>query len=110
MKNLIILLLIGLLGCSNKPIISPRSPSINTNGCKWNDITLYGRVRFVNSSPDIRIQYVNAFPDIRVQFVTSFANDCGRWEQVTSFEDFRVQIVNSNPDIRVEIVSNFPGM
>ena len=38
----------------------------------FNGIRLAGKVRVVDSFPDIRVQVVESFPDIRIQFVNSF--------------------------------------
>lgn len=78
--------------------------------CKFKDIPLYGKVKFVESFGDIKIKFVNSFPDIKVQFVTSFPKDCGKWQVVESFPDFTVQVVESFPDLKVETVDSFPGM
>lgn len=78
--------------------------------CEHDGIKLYGKVKFVNSFPDLKIQYVNSFPDLKVKFVSSFPDDCGEWQEVSSFPDFKVQIVKSFPDIKVKVVTSFPGM
>lgn len=78
--------------------------------CTYNDISLYGRVQFVQSFPDIKIEYVDAFPDIRVEFVEAFPDGCGRWQIVEAFPDFTVQIVDAFPDVRVQQVNSFPRM
>lgn len=79
-------------------------------GCKFNDIPLYGKVKFVESFGDIKIKFVESFPDIKVKFVSSFPNDCGKWQIVESFPDFTVQVVESFPDLKVKTVDSFPGM
>ncbi len=78
--------------------------------CKFKDIPLYGKVKFVESFADIKIQFVESFPDIKVKFVESFPNDCGKWQVVESFPDFTVQVVTSFPDLKVKTVDSFPGM
>ncbi|WP_205649727.1 hypothetical protein [Aequorivita ciconiae] len=89
-------------------IISANSP--NQEDCKFKEIPLYGKVKFVESFGDIKIKFVESFADIKVKFVTSFPNDCGKWQVVESFPDFTVQIVESFPDLKVEIVDSYPGM
>jgi len=81
-----------------------------TGDCSFKGIKLQGKVKFVNSFPDIKIQYVTSFPDIKVKFVTSFPDACGKWQVVESFPDFTVQIVTSFPDLKVQQVESFPGM
>ena len=78
--------------------------------CKWENISLYGRVQFVESFPDIKVQIVDAFPDLKVKYVDAFPDDCGKWQIVESFPDFKVQLVESFPDIKIKIVDSFPGM
>ena len=78
--------------------------------CYYKGIKLWGKVKFVESFPDIKIQYVESFPDIKVKFVSSFPDACGKWQVVESFPDFKVQVVNSFPDIKVKVVDSFPGV
>lgn len=78
--------------------------------CEFKGIQLYGKVKFVESFPDIKIQFVESFPDINVQLVSSFPNDCGKWQVVESFPDFTVQVVESFPDLKVKTVESFAGM
>ncbi len=78
--------------------------------CTYKGIALYGKVKFVNSFPDIKIQYVESFPDIKVKFVDSFPDKCGLWQVVNSFPDIKVQVVSSFPDIKVQVVKSFPGV
>ena len=78
--------------------------------CKFNDIPLYGKVKFVKSFGDIKIKFVESFPDIKVKFVSSFPNQCGKWQIVESFPDFTVEVVESFPDLKIKSVESFPGM
>ncbi|HLW33918.1 MAG TPA: hypothetical protein VKX40_16780 [Aequorivita sp.] len=82
----------------------------SNENCEFKKIPLYGKVKFVESFPDIKIQFVESFPDIKVKFVESFPNDCGKWQIVESFPDFTVQVVTSFPDLKVKTVDSFPGM
>lgn len=75
--------------------------------CTFNGITLFGRVQYVTSFPDITVRET-AFPDLRVR-EGSFADECGEWEIVTSFPDFTVEIVTSFEDFGIEY-SSFPGI
>ena len=47
-----------------------------------------GKVKVVDSFPDIRVKTVKSFPDLKVKQVKSFADDCGEWQFVDSFPDF----------------------
>ena len=76
----------------------------------FNGIRLAGKVRVVDSFPDIRVQVVSAFPDLRVQTVDYFPDDIGQWQFVNYGEDFTVQFVDSFPDIRIQFVNSFPGV
>lgn len=72
-------------------------------------IRLWGKVRVVNSFPDLKVQIVDSFPDLKVQQVTSFPDALGKWQFVTSGEDFTVQFVDAFPDIKIKFVNAFPG-
>lgn len=79
------------------------------SSCTFDGIPLYGKVKVVNSFPDIKVKVVSSFEDLDVQTVNAFADDCGKWQFVDSFEDFKVQFVDSFPDITVKFVQSFPG-
>lgn len=76
----------------------------------FNGIRLAGKVRVVQSFPDIRVQVVSAFPDLRVQTVNYFPDNIGQWQFVDYGEDFTIQFVDSFPDIRIQFVNSFPGV
>ncbi len=78
--------------------------------CTYNGTLLAGKVKIVDSFPDIRVKAVARFPDLKVQKVTSFADDCGEWQIVDSFPDFKIQLVDSFPDIEVTWVDGFAGL
>lgn len=103
------LILFGTLLSSSSHYSHKENKGFNAKACKFNEISLYGKVQFVESFPDIKIQFVESFPDIKVKFVSSFPNECGKWQVVNSFPDIKVQIVESFPDIKVKIVESFPG-
>lgn len=71
---------------------------INRDGY-FKNIRLAGRVRVVDSFPDLKVQVVSSFPD-----------DIGEWQFVDYGEDFTIQFVDSFPDIRIEFVDSFPGV
>lgn len=76
----------------------------------FNGIKLCGKVKVVDSFPDIKVQVVNSFPDLKVQKVTSFPDKIGKWQFVDSFPDFTIQFVTSFPDIKIQYVNAFPGL
>ncbi|MBP3730144.1 MAG: hypothetical protein J6I40_01575 [Mailhella sp.] len=76
----------------------------------FNGIRLAGKVKVVESFPDIKVQVVNSFPDIDVQVVNAFPDAVGKWQMVENFPDFTIQFVNSFPDIKVRFVNAFPGV
>lgn len=76
----------------------------------FNGIRLAGKVRVVQSFPDIRVQVVSVFPDLRVQTVNYFPDNIGQWQFVDYGEDFTIQFVDSFPDIRIQFVNSFPGV
>jgi hypothetical protein len=78
--------------------------------CTFRGIKLAGKVKVVDSFPDIRVKAVSSFPDVKVKKVTSFADECGEWQFVDSFPDFKIQYVDSFPDVEVAWVDSFPGL
>jgi len=95
--------------CSTVGYSNPDDPEI-TDDCHWKGLPLYGKIKFVESFPDVKIKFVESFPDIKVKFVTSFPDKCGEWQVVESFPDLKVKVVESFPDIKVKIVESFPGV
>ena len=83
---------------------------VDSGACTAKGIKLYGKVKVVESFPDLRVQVVESFPDLNVQVVTSFPDKCGKWQFVDSFPDFTIQYVESFPDIKVKFVKTFPGV
>jgi len=82
---------------------------INFENCTFNGFPLYGKIKFVESFPDIKVKVVESFPDIKIKLVQNFPNDCGQWKIVENFPDVKVQLVESFPDVKVKFVENFPG-
>lgn len=89
-------------------------PSENLSKCESDctskGITLKGKVKVVESFPDLKVRIVNSFEDIDVKNVSSFPDDCGEWQFVESFPDFTIQFVESFPDLTIKFVDSFPGM
>ncbi len=82
---------------------------INSDGY-YKGIRLAGKVKVVDSFPDIKVQIVDSFPDLKVQVVDSFPDKICQWQFVDSFPDFTVQFVTSFPDIKIKYVNSFPGL
>ena len=91
-------LCLGLLLVAAFPCIAGAATPINSAGY-YKNIKLCGKVKVVDS-----------FPDLKVKVVQSFPNHIGEWQFVEYGEDFRVQFVDSFPDIKIKYVSSFPGV
>ena len=106
MKNLLAFAL-ALIICA--ATTSAFASPISVDGC-FKGIKLCGKVRIVNSFPDIKVQVVDSFPDLKVQKVSAFPDRLGEWQFVNSGEDFTIQFVDSFPDIKIKFVDSFPGL
>jgi len=82
---------------------------INFDNCTFKEFPLHGKIKFVDSFPNITVQIVESFPDLKVKVVNSFPDDCGEWQIVESFPDVKVKIVDSFPDLKIKFVESFPG-
>jgi len=71
---------------------------------------LHGKVKIVDSFPDLKVKIVDAFPNLEVKIVDSFPDECGKVKIVKDFPDVKVQIVDAFPDITIKIVDAFPGV
>lgn len=106
-NKIFLVLVFTLIYCSDS--YSQKKPIIDFDSCTFNGIQLYGKVKFVDSFPDIKVQIVDSFPDLKVKIVDSFPDECGEWKIVDSFPDIKVKIVDSFPDIKIKFVKSFPG-
>ena len=52
-------------------------PAVNPVVVDFHKLDHAGKVKVVDSFPDIRVKVVRSFPDIKVKKVRSFADDCG---------------------------------
>ena len=95
--------------CLNVLSYSQDKNIIDFETCTFNDFPLNGKVKFVDSFPDITVQVVESFPDLKVKIVTSFPDDCGEWLIVDSFPDIKIKLVDSFPDLKIKFVESFPG-
>ncbi len=111
MKNVIknILFVIILVITFAGDFVAQDKNKIDFENCSYNGFTLHGKIKFVDSFPDIKVQIVESFPDIKIKIVSSFPDDCGEWQIVESFPDLKVKIVDSFPDIKIKFVESFPG-
>ena len=100
------------------PYFAPAEPDavrnyvedIDSSKCTCRGIKLYGKVKVVESFPDLKVKVVESFPDLKVKTVGSFPDDCGEWRFVENFPDFTIKYVESFPDLRIKFVESFPGM
>jgi len=88
---------------------SQNKSKIDFENCTLKDFPLNGKIKVVDSFPDITIQIVDSFPDLKVKIVNSFPNKCGEWQIVESFPDVKIKIVDSFGDIKIKFVESFPG-
>ena len=95
--------------CEILETLAPDSEEVRKD-CSFNEIPLHGKVKFVESFPDLKVKFVTSFPDLKVKFVSSFPDGCGEWQVVESFPDFTIQVVESFPDIEIKVVESFPGL
>ena len=70
---------------------------------------LFGKIKIVESFPDIKVKVVESFSDIKVKVVDSFPDKPGKWKIVENFPDYKVKFVDSFPDYKVKFVDSFPG-
>ena len=115
MKKVLILALFVLLSLPMLAQSKDKKPGLNKENCTFvtkdgKTFNLYGKVKIVESFPDIKVQIVESFEDLDVKIVENFPDQCGKVKIVESFPDVKVQIVNSFPDIKVKIVESFPGI
>lgn len=115
MKKVLIITLLSLMVLPIMAQTDDNKPGINKENCTFvtkdgKTFNLYGKVKVVESFPDIKVQLVESFEDLDVKIVESFPDDCGKVKLVESFPDVKVQIVNSFPDIKVKVVESFPGV
>ena len=89
---------------------SPALAGAVGDDCTLEGPKLQGKVKVVDSFPDLKVEIVESFPDLKVEAVTSFPDACGKWQFVESFPDFTVQFVDSFPDLKIMLVGSFPGI
>ena len=77
MKKVLILALFVLLSLPMLAQSKDKKPGLNKENCTFvtkdgKTFNLYGKVKIVESFPDVKVQIVNSFPDIKVKIVESF--------------------------------------
>ncbi len=87
---------------SRNSTVNPASCSIIIRG---KTIPLYGRVKIVTSSADIKVAESAYHTDLRVKEVL-YPGSCGEWVFVESGSyDFTVEFNSANPDLIIQFVS-----
>lgn len=107
LKNILFITIL-VITC-NQAFKAQDKNKIDFETCTFKDFPLNGKIKFVDSFPDITVQIVESFPDLKVKIVTSFPDNCGEWQIVESFPDVKVKIVDSFPDLKIKFVESFPG-
>ena len=115
MKKILIIALFALMALPMTAQSNDKKVGIDKENCTFTNkdgktFNLYGKVKIVESFPDIKVQIVESFEDLDVKIVENFPDQCGKVKLVESFPDVKVQIVNSFPDIKVKVVESFPGV
>jgi hypothetical protein len=101
--------LLVLALCLMAPPLLEANSTVVGPDCTVKGKKLYGKVKAVDSFPDLKVQVVSAFPDLKVKVVTAFPDSCGKWQMVDSFPDLKVQFVTAFPDVKIQYVDAFPG-
>lgn len=114
MKNIFIAFAFSLTCCffmafRNNGIKPAGDEKINYTNCTFKGFKLYGKIKVVESFPDVKVKVVESFPDLKVKVVESFPDDCGKWKFVESFPDTKIKFVESFPDVKIKYVDAFPG-
>ena len=104
-----LILFVSLFLFFNTSSFSQEKNKIDFENCTFKDFPLNGKIKFVDSFPDITVQIVDSFPDLKVKIVNSFPDKCGEWQIVESFPDVKIKIVDSFGDIKIKFVESFPG-
>jgi hypothetical protein len=92
----------------NGPLFEPPAAAFDPATCTFRGISLWGNVRVVRSSGDIKVTETSFRPDIRVSVDPFIADSCGEWKFVRFGEDFTIQFVRTLPDVRVEFLGQLP--
>ena len=75
-----VVLILALFVLLSLPMLAQskdKKPGLNKENCTFvtkdgKTFNLYGKVKIVESFPDVKVQIVNSFPDIKVKIVESF--------------------------------------
>ena len=90
MKKLLFLSLFALMLLPMMAQSNDKKPGIDKGNCTYTNkdgktFNLYGKVKIVESFPDIKVQIVESFEDLDVKIVESFPDQCGKIKLVESF-------------------------
>jgi hypothetical protein len=80
------------------------------NGCSFNGVPLFGRVKYVAFGAQFKIRLASANAALKVKAVTHPAKTCGEWQFVQANPTFTVQIVKSGEDFTVSLGAARPGL
>ena len=99
-SNKVVLIIFAFFSC----LLLLAQDSSRIKDCKCKNISLYGRVKIVESFADFKVKEVDAFPDLKVKRVSYIPYRCGEWRFVDSHPDFTVKFVNAHEDFRIQYV------
>jgi hypothetical protein len=91
-------------------LVRSQTTELDLAACTYNGKNLFGLVKIVESSGELKVKPVESFPDLKVKIVDSFPDSCGKWKFVESSPDFTIQFVDSFPDLDIKFVESFPGI
>lgn len=94
-----------------QPSIAGNAASISDwNGCFFNGVPMFGRVKVVSVGAQFKIRLVGSRAALRVKGVTRPAKKCGEWQFVSTAPTFTVEIVRSGQDFTVSLGAARPGV
>lgn len=98
---------------SSSPLASATSSprvSAGWNGCSFNGVPMFGRVKVVSVGARFKIRIVGGKAALRVKGVPKLAKKCGEWQFVSATPAFTVQIVRAGEDFTVSLGTGHPGV
>ncbi len=101
---------IALFAVCCAALVRSETTALDPAACTYNGKNLFGSVKIVESSGELKVKPVESFPDLKVQVVDNFPDSCGKWNFVESSPDFTIQFVDSFPDLEIKFVESFPGI
>lgn len=101
---------LGVLALAATPSAAHDAAAAVDASCHFEGHQLWGKVKIVDSFPDVKVKVVESFPDLKVKRVDAFPDACGKWKFVDSFPDVKIKFVESFPDVKIKFVDSFPGL